>query len=108
MALGAWATSITVERIGGRGGASKTTVTSSFSAIAQRSSRSTSRTIAAWRSRHHWSGRVPITFMPSTSQCIADEVSRARAGLDGTREIKKRPAEASRFQEERCVYVVML
>jgi hypothetical protein len=30
----------------------------------------TSLTIAAWRSFHHASGRVPITFIPSISHCI--------------------------------------
>jgi hypothetical protein len=59
---------MTGERIGGRGGRSKTTVTSSPSAATQRSSWSTSRAIAASRSFHHRSGRVPITFMASTIQ----------------------------------------
>src|ERR1700733_6539106 len=66
--LGACATSITVERIGGRGGRSNTTVTSSPLSAAHRSSRSTSRSMAASRSFHHASGLVPITFIPSTSQ----------------------------------------
>ena len=69
--LGAWATSITVERIGGRGGRSNTTVTSSPLAAAHRSSMSTSLSIAASRSLHQIrTGPVPITFMPSTSQRI--------------------------------------
>src|SRR6185437_15155186 len=51
---------------GGDGGCSKTTVTCWPSAEAQRSSRSTSSTIARRRSFHQPSGRVPITFMPST------------------------------------------
>jgi hypothetical protein len=65
---GACLTSITVERIGGRGGCSNTTVTSSPLLAAHRSSTSTNATIAACRSRHHASGRVPITFIPSTTQ----------------------------------------
>ena len=65
-----WAcvTAMTVETIGGRGGCSKTTVTSSPSAAAQRSSSSTSPTIAAWRSRHQPFGRLPMTFIPSMIQ----------------------------------------
>src|SRR3954454_10560598 len=62
---------MTDELIGGRGGPSNITVTSSPSSAAQRSRRSTRRTIAAWRSRHQPSGREPMTFMPSTIQGIA-------------------------------------
>jgi hypothetical protein len=70
----AWTTSITDERIGGRGGCSKTTVTSSPLLAAQRSSRSTRRTIAACRSRHQPSGRDPMTFIPSAIQRIGGRV----------------------------------
>src|SRR5919109_11127 len=59
---------MTLERTGGRGGRSKTTTTSSPLSAANRSSWSTRRAMAASRSRHQPSGRVPITFMPSTSQ----------------------------------------
>lgn len=50
------------------GGRSNTTVTSSPRALvmAHPSSLSTSITIARWRSRHQPSGRLPITFIPST------------------------------------------
>ena len=61
---------MTDERIGGFGGCSKTTVTSSPLSAAQRSSSPTSRTIAACRSRHQPSGREPMTFIPSTIQRI--------------------------------------
>src|SRR5262249_5148970 len=68
---GAWVTAITVERIGGEGGFSNTTVTSAPLVAAQRSSMSTSLTIAWWRSRHPASGPGPITFIPATSQRTA-------------------------------------
>src|SRR6202035_62979 len=82
---GACATSMTVERIGGDGGNSNTTVTSSPPAAAQRSSMSTSLIIAACRSLHHASGRVPITFIPSISQRTeqAYVLGGGRAGVPG-------------------------
>ncbi len=61
---------MTDETMGGEGGFSKTIVTSSPLSATQRSSRSTRRTIAPWRSFHHPSGCEPITFMPSTIQRI--------------------------------------
>jgi hypothetical protein len=64
--LGACATVITDDSIGGDSGRSNTTVTSAPSADAHRSSRSTNAVIARLRLRHHPSGRDPITFMPST------------------------------------------
>lgn len=67
-ALGACATSTTDDGMAVDGGRSNTTVTSSPRALvmAHPSSLSTSITIARWRSRHQPSGRLPITFIPST------------------------------------------
>lgn len=65
---GACATSTTDDGMAVDGGRSNTTVTSSPRALvmAHPSSLSTSITIARWRSRHQPSGRLPITFIPST------------------------------------------
>ena len=82
---------MTADRIGGDIGRSKTTVTCWPSADAQRSSRSTSPTIARLRFFHQPSGRAPITFMASTIHRTRPTV-RARPGSLARRGATGHPA----------------